>query len=79
MNESSEWNESEALLSRIRENLGIDLEGGTGIDNFEWASQRNLEFRLEFLRQAEDHQREICWRNWPYKDDTDFSSPPNID
>ncbi|RJE20836.1 Phosphotransferase enzyme family [Aspergillus sclerotialis] len=78
MNESSEWNESEALLSRIRDNLGIDLEGGTAVDNFEWASQRNLEFRLEFLRQAEDHEREICWRNWPYKDDTDLFSP-NID
>ena len=79
MGESGEWNESEALLSRIRDDLGIDLEGGTDVDNFEWASQRNLEFKMEFLRQAEDHEREICWRNWPYKDDRDSSSRADID
>jgi hypothetical protein len=28
MDESSQWNESEALLSKIRSELGIDLEGG---------------------------------------------------
>lgn len=49
MSESGEWNESEALLSRLRDDLGVDLEGGTGLDNIEWASKRNLEFRMEFL------------------------------
>ena len=60
MSDSDAWNESEALLSRVRDNLGIDLEGGTDPDNFEWASRRNLEFRTEFLRQAEVHERELC-------------------
>jgi hypothetical protein len=76
MSESCEWIESEALLSTIRNNLGIDLEGGTEPENFKWASHRNLEFRMEMLRQSEEHEREICWRNWPYKDDEDSSSPP---
>ncbi|KZF19666.1 phosphotransferase enzyme family protein [Xylona heveae TC161] len=79
MDESSEWNESEALLSRVRSELGIDLEGGTEPENFEWAAQKNAELRLEMLRQCDVHEREICWRNWPYKDDEDVSSPPHLD
>lgn len=31
----------------------------------------NRQFRMEMLRQAEVDEREICWRNWPYKDDED--------
>lgn len=79
MNESSEWNESEALLSRIRHGLGIDAEGGTDPENFEFASKRNAELRMEMVRQSDVHEREICWRNWPYKDDGDVSSPPDLD
>jgi hypothetical protein len=79
LSESREWNESEALLSRIRDDLGVDLEGGTEPGNFEWASRRNLEFRMEFLRQSEDHEREVCWRNWPYKDDEDSSTAPRLE
>ncbi|RDH38148.1 hypothetical protein BDQ94DRAFT_156844 [Aspergillus welwitschiae] len=56
--------------------VGIDPEGGTEPANFDWASWRNLEYRLEMLRQAEEDERDICWRNWPFKDDTDISSPP---
>lgn len=80
MAESSEWNESEALLSRIRQELGIDLEGGTEPGNFEWAVERNLQFRTEMVRQlsAKD-EREICWRNWPFKDEDDCSLPPSLD
>ncbi|PYH58589.1 aminoglycoside phosphotransferase family protein [Aspergillus niger CBS 101883] len=78
MEESNEWNESEELLTIIRNDLGIDPEGGTEPENFEWASRRNLEYRLEMLRQAEEDERDICWRNWPFKDDTDFSSPPLV-
>ncbi|PYI02815.1 kinase-like protein [Aspergillus sclerotiicarbonarius CBS 121057] len=74
--DSNEWNESEKLLSAIRDHLGVDLEGGTGPENFQWASHRNLELRLEMVRQAEEHEREMCWHNWPFKDDTDMSSPP---
>lgn len=76
MEESQLWNESEALLSTVRRNLMIDLEGGTEPENFDWASHRNLEFRLEMLRQSEEHERDICWKNWPYKDDGDDSPPP---
>nr|XP_003188904.1 mitochondria protein Fmp29 [Aspergillus niger CBS 513.88] len=78
MEESNEWNESEELLTIIRNDLGIDPEGGTEPAKFEWASRRNLEYRLEMLRQAEEDERDICWRNWPFKDDTDFSSPPLV-
>lgn len=76
MAESQEWNESEQLLSRIREHLDIDLEGGTDPDNLERAVAGNREFRMEMVRQAEADQREICWRNWPYKDKEDSSTPP---
>ncbi|RDW58557.1 Altered inheritance of mitochondria protein [Aspergillus mulundensis] len=74
--ESQEWNESEQLLSRVREHLNIDLEGGTEPDNFERAVQGNRQFRMEMVRQAEAGQQEICWRNWPYKDKEDDSLPP---
>jgi hypothetical protein len=73
--ESQEWNESEQILSRVREHLDIDLEGGTEPDNFERAVEGNRQFRMEMVRQAEIDQREICWRNWPYKDDGDDSMP----
>lgn len=78
MDESREWNESEEMLSTIRDHLGVDLEGGTSVENFEWASSRNCDFRLEFLRQADSSEREICWRNWPFKDDSDSSAPPVV-
>lgn len=79
MDESSQWNESEALLLRVRNDLGIDLEGGTEPENIEAAHQKNTELRLEMLRQSEVHERDLCWSNWPYKDDEDQSSPPHVD
>jgi hypothetical protein len=51
--ESQEWNESEQLLARVREHLGIDLEGGTEAEKFERAVEGNRRFRLEMVRQAE--------------------------
>ncbi|KAE8399074.1 kinase-like domain-containing protein [Aspergillus pseudonomiae] len=75
--ESQEWNESEQLLSRVREHLNIDPEGGTEPDDFERAVEGNRQFRMEMVRQAEAGQREICWRNWPYKDKEDRSMPPD--
>ncbi|PWY86556.1 hypothetical protein BO94DRAFT_557014 [Aspergillus sclerotioniger CBS 115572] len=74
--DSEEWIESEKLLSAFRDHLGVDLEGGTVPKNFEWASHRNVELRLEMLQQAEHHERDICWQNWPFKDDADFSYSP---
>ncbi|KAJ9273664.1 hypothetical protein DTO212C5_298 [Paecilomyces variotii] len=74
--ESQEWIESEQLLSRVREHLNIDLEGGTEPDNFERAVEGNRQFRMEMVRQAEADQQEICWRNWPYKDKEDNSMHP---
>ncbi|KAJ5390781.1 uncharacterized protein N7496_001849 [Penicillium cataractarum] len=76
MAESQEWNEFEQLLSRVREHLNIDLEGGTEPDNFERAMEGNRQFRMEMLNQAEVGQQELCWRNWPYKDEHDDSMPP---
>ncbi|KAE8353819.1 kinase-like domain-containing protein [Aspergillus coremiiformis] len=74
--ESQEWNESEQLLSRVREHLDIDLEGGTEPDNFERAAEGSRQFRIEMVRQATADQREICWRNWPYRDTEDNGMPP---
>ncbi|KAJ5950693.1 Mitochondria protein Fmp29 [Penicillium vulpinum] len=74
--ESQEWNESEQLLSRVRENLDIDPEGGTEPENFERAVEVNRQFRMEMVRQAEVGEEELSWRNWPYKDDEDDSMPP---
>lgn len=74
--ESQEWNESEQLLSQVREHLNIDPEGGTEPDNFERAVEGNRQFRMEMVRQAESDQHEICWRNWPYKDKDDIDMPP---
>ncbi|KAE8377771.1 kinase-like protein [Aspergillus bertholletiae] len=79
MKDSSEWNESERLLSTIRNHLGIDPEGGTEPDNFERACRENLKFRMEFLRQSEERERDACWQNWPFKDDSDCSSPPRFE
>ncbi|KAE8151707.1 kinase-like domain-containing protein [Aspergillus avenaceus] len=78
MAESEEWNESEQLLLRVREYLNIDSEGGTEPENLERAVEGNLQFRMEMVRQAEPDQREISWRNWPYKDKDDSSIPPQI-
>lgn len=50
MMDSSEWNESQAMLSTIRGHLGINLEGRTEPEDFEWASYQNLEFGMEMLR-----------------------------
>ncbi|OGM48773.1 hypothetical protein ABOM_003006 [Aspergillus bombycis] len=79
LEESADWNDSERLLSTIRNHLGIDLEGGTEPENYEWAYHKNLEFRMEFLRQSEEHEHELCWQNWPYKDDDDCTSPLPVD
>jgi hypothetical protein len=79
MVESQEWNESEQLLSRAREYIGIDMEGGTEPENFERASELNRQFRLEMVRQAEVGEEELCWRTWPYKDDGDDKMPPSED
>lgn len=73
------WIESADLLSTIRNDLGIDLEGGTIPENFERASRRNSEYRLQMVRHCEEHERELCWRNWPFKDDEDDSTCPPLD
>lgn len=77
MVESREWNESEELLSRIREHLHIDPEGGTEPDNFERAMEGNRQFHLEMVRQTGAGQRERCWRNRPYKVEWDNRMPPS--
>ncbi|OJJ70401.1 hypothetical protein ASPBRDRAFT_197108 [Aspergillus brasiliensis CBS 101740] len=76
MAESREWNDSEQLLSQVREYLDIDPEGGTEPDNYERAIEGNRRFRMEMVKQSEADQQEICWRNWPYKDAEDNSMPP---
>lgn len=76
MAESHEWNDSEQLLSQVRGYLDIDPEGGTEPDNHGRAVEGNRQFRMEMVRQSEVDQREICWRNWPYKDAEDNSMPP---
>ncbi|PGH15191.1 hypothetical protein AJ79_02556 [Helicocarpus griseus UAMH5409] len=76
LDDAAEWNESADMLSRAREAMGIDLEGGTEPGNFEYAQNMNLGFRMEMVRQSEEHERELAWRAWPYKDDDDTSLLP---
>lgn len=74
--ESQDWNESEQLLSQIRDYLNIDVEGGTEPDHFEGAVELNGQARVTFVQQGEVGEREMAWGNWPYKDDGDDSLPP---
>ncbi|KAK2771974.1 hypothetical protein FQN53_004833 [Emmonsiellopsis sp. PD_33] len=76
LDDAAEWNESADLLSAAREAMGIDFEGGTEPENFEFAREMNSRFRREMVRQAEEHEREVAWRTWPYKDDGDESPVP---
>lgn len=76
--ESSEWNESAEILSTFRDSMGIDPEGGTEPSNFEHACNMNKQWRMEMLRHAENDERELCWKAWPYKDDNDTSTPPSL-
>jgi hypothetical protein len=63
----------------VRDSLGIDPEGGTEPDNFEHASDMNQKWRIEMLKHAEAHERDLCWRGWPYKNNDDYSLPPAPD
>ncbi|WEW56479.1 hypothetical protein PRK78_001924 [Emydomyces testavorans] len=74
-----DWNASADMLSQMRESMAIDLEGGTEPENFELAVNMNEEFRMEMVKHAEPHQRDICWRTWPFKDDDDQSPTPTVD
>lgn len=75
--ESQEWNLSEQLLSQVRDHFGLDLKGGTELDNFERALELNRQARRTFAQQGEEEGlREVAWRNWPLKDDGDDSQPP---
>lgn len=76
LNDASEWKESAEILSAVRDSLGIDSEGGTEPDNFEHAWDMNQKWRMEMLKHAEDHERDLCWRGWPYKNNDDSSLPP---
>ncbi|KAK2810193.1 hypothetical protein FQN50_003163 [Emmonsiellopsis sp. PD_5] len=76
LDDAAEWNESADFLSKAREAMGIDFEGGTEPGNFEFAREMNLRFRMEMVRQADEHERELAWRTWPYKDDGDESPVP---
>ncbi|PGH35444.1 hypothetical protein GX50_01782 [[Emmonsia] crescens] len=79
LDDAAEWNESADLLSASRDAMGVDLEGGTEPGNFEFAREMNLGFRMEMVKQAEEHERELAWRVWPYKDDGDVSTAPKVD
>ncbi|RFU30323.1 hypothetical protein B7463_g6034, partial [Scytalidium lignicola] len=76
LSDASEWKESAEILSTVRDSLGIDPEGGTEPENFDYARDMNQKWRLEMLVQADDHEKELSWRSWPYKDDNGSSMPP---
>ncbi|KAL1854994.1 hypothetical protein Plec18170_004406 [Paecilomyces lecythidis] len=78
MHDANEWNESADILSAVRDSLGIDAEGGTEPENYEHAIEMNKKWRLTMLEESDDHEKDICWRIWPYKDDNDDSEPPAI-
>lgn len=76
MQESKEWNEAAELLAIIRNNLGIDEEGGTDPENYSCAHILNREWRMQVLKEAKAEERERCWRIWPFKDDEEDSEVP---
>lgn len=78
LNDASEWKESAEILSAVRDSLGIDPEGGTDPDNFEHARDMNQKWRVEMLKHAEDHERDLCWQGWPYQNNDDSSLPPAL-
>lgn len=73
MKESNEWNEAADYLARIRDNIGIDGEGGTDPENYDRACALNREWRLQMLKHVEVEERQRCWQIWPYKDDDEDS------
>ena len=73
MQESSEWNEAAEMLATIRDRLGIDLEGGTGPENYNLAAALNKEYRIQILKATKAEEKERSWQIWPYKDDGDDS------
>lgn len=78
LEDATEWKESADILMKVRDSLGIDPEGGTELDNYKFACEMNERWRVEMLRQSEAHERDLCWRSWPYKDDADTSPPPKL-
>jgi hypothetical protein len=66
LNDALEWKESAEILLAVRDSLG----------NFEHASDMNQKWRIEMLKHAEAHERDLCWRGWPYKNHDDYSLPP---
>lgn len=76
MQESREWNEAAEVLATIRDNLGIDREGGTDPENYDRAMALNEQWRITMLKEAKAEEREKCWHIWPFKDDDDDSEAP---
>ncbi|WEW60945.1 hypothetical protein PRK78_006433 [Emydomyces testavorans] len=79
LDDATEWNESAAILTQMRDGMGIDIEGGTEPENLEFAMHINQGLRTETVRHSEKHERELAWRTWPFKDDDDTSPMPDVD
>lgn len=77
MEESKDWNEASEILATARADMDIDEEGGTSIENYNYACARNLEWRMQMLNQATAEEKHQMWRIWPFKDNDDQSCPPS--
>ena len=81
MQESAEWNEAAEVLTRFRNSLGINGEGCTGPENYDFAVALNRELRVQLLRETKTKTKETqrCWEIWPFKDDDDDSEAPAVE
>ncbi len=62
MEESQEWNEATDMLTEIRNNLGIDLEGSTDPENYDRATALSMDWRIQMLKNAKAEEKERCWQ-----------------
>ena len=76
LQECKEWNEAAEVLATVRNSLGIDGEGGTNLDNHNYACVLNREWRMQMFKEAKVEEQERCWQIWPFKDNDEDSEAP---
>lgn len=69
-----EWSKAFLALAEVRRIVGIDVDGGTTLSNYEDARRLNAEQRVKsMMNVSSPPERDFLWRIWPYKDKSDRS------
>ena len=78
--ESERWEQVQATVQKIHYALRVDKQGGLDPHyQYERACQLNVEYRIQISKQQPSSElAEALWRSWPFKDDDDDSSPPEL-